>query len=226
MKDKIVIIPLKNDFNSFLDFMNELDGYQFMFTDTAFLIIDDSNSTIFLDIDERIIKRKNDIKMMHLIGMGNYGDSIKQGFRLGKKYYKKIVLMDIDHPLTLIPDMFKMLDYTDMVIGNDKNGNKERLVTKTLISIILGFSLNHPTCGFMGFNSNTLIDFEKCISKKDIIHVEFILMYIKKKMNFSTIDFDTSNTDIKHNYNFKRYIVWISDLLMVSYMDIFYNNYE
>jgi hypothetical protein len=118
--------------------------------------------------------------------------------------------------------------HSDIVVGQDINENNERVVTKFICDKLFNIKLDHPTCGFIAFNRDTLlykIPFYRAISKKDIIHLEFIFMGIKNKLIVDTIKFDTKNSEVKHNYNVKRSMLWLLDAFKMKFFDVFSNNY-
>jgi hypothetical protein len=170
-------------------------------------------------------------------GNGNYGDSLITGIMRGgfNDHYNRLIIMDIDHPFNKIFEMIDMLHTHDMVIGNDLNENRERKVTKYILNKLFGINVLHPTCGFMGFTSEVLgyntmsnktIHFWYPRSKKDIVHVELLYMCIKKKLNIGMLEFDTINSDVKHNYSIKRNLIWLKDVINMFLWDKVLNWYN
>ncbi len=215
-----VIVPTLNELDNIKEIKEEFsierniaifNGY-----DIRFMIVDDTNN-------DDIKKEISDCKWIDYIkGEGNYGDSVIKGI-IKSCIYKpdKIIMMDADHPYYLLYDMIQLLNIHDVVIGSDYYSNKERYVTKFLCEKLLGIKVSHPTCGFIGFN-NYVIDDELgsrnikwwCAkSKYDVIHLEFLKMCVNKNLNIGELSFDGSN--VKHNYNFKRYIKWLFDFCNV-----------
>lgn len=224
-----IVIPVYNDIKPFIEFIDNVKKYLFIFNhDIEFIIVDDTKSFFLInDIENIIIKNRLENRIRYMRGNGNYGSSLKKGMlRTGE--LTKLIIMDIDHPFMLLPDMINMLDVYDVVVGNDVNGNNERKVTKRLLKTVFGIDLPHPTCGFIGFNNDVIgncianektISFYLALSKKDMIHVEFIYMCIKKKLNIGILDFNTMDSNIKHNYNMKRNFIWLSDFISMFIYD-------
>lgn len=227
-----VVIPIYNDIESFCKLIYNIKNYLFMYNyDISFTIVDDSPN----DNIEKIVAYSGvNSKIRYMRGNNNYGDSLLMGM-MRTQDYNKLIIMDIDHPFYLIPDIISLLDVNDIIVGNDINNNNERKVTKWILRKTLGIDIPHPTCGLIGFNRDVLgcgcltdktINFYKVLSKRDIVHVEFIYMCIKKELIISSVDFDTSNSEIKHNYNFKRNIIWLNDLAKVILYDRLLNWYQ
>jgi hypothetical protein len=227
-----IVVPIYNDFDAFQRLIDNVKNYLFLFNyDVHFNIVDDTPN---YEIENIIEKNKLSSIMKYNRGVNNYGGSVVTGIlRSGK--WNKLILMDVDHPFYLLPEIISLLDVNDMIIGNDINSNDERKVTKWLLRNLLGINIPHPTCGYMGFNKDILgnecltdktIKFFNALSNGDMVHVEFLYMCMKKKLSIGIIDFDTSNTNIKHNYNFVRNLKWLKDLLMTVFMDRVFNWYE
>lgn len=231
-----IVVPVYNDFQAFCKLINNIRNYLFIYNHNIDFVIVDDTPSYFLcnEIEYKINESGLDNKIKYMRGSGNYGDSLIKGImRSGD--FDKLITMDIDHPFYLIPDIISLLDVSDIVVGNDLNNNDERKVTKWLLKKTLGIDIPHPTCGLIGFNKDVLgkncltdktIKFHRALSKKDIVHVEFIYMCMKKELMISSIDFDTSNSEIKHNYNLKRNIVWLKDLAVVILFDKLFNWYQ
>lgn len=203
-----------------------------------FIVVDDTPRTprLFMvnGIEDIIEKNKLINVIRYIRGSGNYGKSVLRGMlRCGD--YDKLILMDVDHPFYLLSDIISLLDVNDIVIGNDINSNNERKVTKWLLRNLLGITMPHPTCGYMGFNKDVLgnecftdktIKFFNALSNRDMVHVEFLYMCMKKNLSVGVADFSTKDTGIKHNYNYMRSLKWLKDLLVTVFMDRIFNWYE
>lgn len=241
-----VIVPIKNDFEAFEKLLDNISNYLFMYNhDIKFTIIDDTpkeeckiiggERTTIDPIFERIKKRKLDNTIRYLKGTGTYGGSVKKGILRSGVDCDKLILMDVDHPFYLLPDIISLLDVNDVVIGNDVNINNERKVTKWLLRNTLGINMPHPTCGYMGFNKDVLgyyestdktIKFYFALSKRDMVHVELLYMCIKKNLSIGVVDFNTSGVGIKHNYGYMRSLKWLMDLSKTVFMDVVFHWYE
>lgn len=232
MLDRIVIvIPTYKEHKNVKKLMDNIHYHLNTYMrNYSWLIVDDTP-------DDSIKEMIEHSAIHYRKGNGNYGTSLIVGMMHSgfNGDYNKLIIMDIDHPFDKIPEMVDMLDKYDMVIGNDLNGNKERNVTKNILSFFFDIDVPHPTCGFMGFTSevigyktmtNKTISFFLALSKKDIVHVELLYMGIKKKLNIGILDFDTTNTNIKHNYSMFRYVIWLKDVAKMFLYDRFFGWYQ
>lgn len=216
-----IIVPIKNEYVALTGFTTEIKNtirkidYMITFVDDT----DDYEKTF-----NHIMWSKTRYNIRYLRGVGNYGDSIKWAIANADKY-DKLILMDIDHPLIMVNKMIDLLDNYDVVIGNDSNNGIARFVTKMLCNHVAGLNLNHPTCGFIGFNSDVLslgtknIWFTLARSKYDIIHVEWMLACRKKNLSIGELGFISSST-IKHNYTWKRCLRWLWDFMIMLIRDM------
>jgi hypothetical protein len=195
-----------------------------------FRIIDDTP-------DNSLLELIRETRITYMKGNGNYGDSLISGMLRadGMGNFNKMIIMDIDHPFDKIPDMIDMLDTYDVVIGNDINENKERYVTKFILKRLFGIDFPHPTCGFMGFNHDIIgyktitdatLSWFYAKSKRDVVHVEFLYMAIKKKLKIGVLDFNTTHLNIKHNYSIKRSLIWLKDVMNMFLWDRVLNWYN
>jgi hypothetical protein len=227
-----VVVPIYEDFEAFKKLLDNINRYLFMFNHhIRFIIVDDTPSTL---IKEMIQINKLSSVIRYVRGSGNYGRSVLKGMMIDNEY-DKLILMDVDHPFCLLPDIISLLDVNDVVIGNDININDERKVTKFLLKYSLGINVPHPTCGYMGFNSDVLginrvtdktIKFFYAMSKRDMVHVEFLFMCVKRNLLIGVVDFDTKDTRIKHNYGYMRSLRWLKDLFKTMFMDRLLRWYE
>lgn len=211
-----VLIPIKDELTNLYEFSTEYRHEWFSIRknidDIRITFIDDSSDYTMRLGKSLFVGEKYNHRFLK--GCGNYGDSIIKGLlRAGE--YDKIIVMDIDHPVSLLYNMITLLDKHDVVIGNDTNKSYSRDVTKWLCNNILGLNLNHPTCGFIGFNSycTRLVDDRnikmwRAISKRDIVHVEWMKEARNRKLNIGELDF---YSDAEHNYSICRCIRWLYD---------------
>lgn len=236
MKKVNIIIPIYKDFNAFQKLMDNIKNYLFMFDyDISFIVVDDTPSLFMInEIEGMIEKNKLTNIIRYMRGCGNYGKSVLMGMLRGAEC-DKLILMDVDHPFYLLPDIISLLNVTDVVIGNDINSNDERKVTKWLLKHLLGIDVPHPTCGYMGFNKDVLgyncitdktIKFYHALSSRDMVHVEFLYMCVKKNLSVGVADFSTKDTEIRHNYGYMRSLKWLKDLLKTIFMDRIFHWYE
>lgn len=233
-KTVALVIPIKNEDTALSDFISNIEslriGLHRYDVNLKVYMIDDTveGSPLYRCI---INSRKfRDMKfIIRIRGVGNYGQSIIMGF-IHAVHDDIVILMDIDHPLDLIPHMVVKIIYeSDMVIGQDVNGNSERVVTKFICDKLFGIKLAHPTCGFIAFRGDALlykIPFYDAESKRDIIHLEFILMAMRNNLKIDTQDFCTKDSGIKHNYNMKRNMLWLIDAFKMKIYDAVYNKYH
>lgn len=216
MNDLHIIVPIKDEYIALTAFTtmikNTIRGQ-----DYAITFVDDT-----VDYDKtmnhiNVFSKRYNLK--YLRGLGNYGDSLRWGIANAGKY-NKLIVMDIDHPLLMVNQMVDLLDGYDVVIGNDYNRGIARWVTKVICNRIAGLGLNHPTCGFIGFNYEVLNPSRKNIwacltkSKYDMIHVEWMLACRKKNLSIRELGF-ISDSSIKHNYTMKRCITWLFDFIVM-----------
>lgn len=222
-----IVIPIKNEMNNLYDFMsryrNTVNFIESHIGDVRVSFVDDSDKYEkgFLES----ILAFQPFKYRFLGGVGNYGDSLIKGMLRGGEY-DKLIIMDIDHPVNRIINVINMLNRYDVVIGYDMNQGLTRKVTNWLCNTILGLNLNHPTCGFIGFNSyvTRLIDdknihFWFASSKRDIVHVEWINASRKKGLKIGEIKFNTLGSGITHDYSIKRSIRWLWDFFLLWLKD-------
>jgi len=227
-KERIeIVIPIKNEMNNLYTFMsrykNTVNFIESHIGDIRVSFVDDSDKYEegFLES----ILAFQPFEYRFLKGVGDYGGSLTWGMLRGGEY-DKLIIMDIDHPINRIINMINMLDRYDVVIGYDMNQGITRKVTNWLCNTILGLNLNHPTCGFIGFNSyvTRLIDerninFKHASSKRDIVHVEWINAVKTKGLKIGEVKFNTLGTDITHNYSVKRSIRWLWDFFLLWLKD-------
>ena len=234
VKTVALVIPIKNEDVALFDFIHNIESLRMDLNrydaDLKVYIVDDTieGSKLYQHvINSRKFKEIDFITRIR--GVGNYGKSIILGF-IHAVHDDIVILMDIDHPLDLIPHMvISILHESDMVIGQDVNGNSERVVTKFICDNLFGIKLAHPTCGFMAFRGDALlykIPFYDAESKRDIIHLEFILMAMRNNLKISTRNFCTKDSNIKHNYNVKRNMLWLIDAFKMKIYDVIYNKYH
>jgi hypothetical protein len=155
----------------------------------------------------------------YIRGSGSYGGSIIKGIQFGYEELEadKIIMMDIDHPKHFLLNMVNMLEGHDFIIGSDLNMSMKRRFTKFMCSTFLGLGVSHPTCGFMGFNSNIINELEPWRAKStyDIFHVELLKKAWDLQLVIGEICFNTLGTDVKHNYHIRRYIRWLVDFVQM-----------
>lgn len=240
MKRVNVIVPIYEDFNAFKKLLDNINNYLFMFNhNIKFMVVDDTPPTFNYYIRTDVIKEMIETNKLanivrYIRGSGNYGKSVIRGI-LRSDEFDKLILMDVDHPFNLLPDIISLLDVNDIVIGNDINSNNERKVTKWLLKNTLGITVPHPTCGYMGFNKDVMgkgcltdktIKFHRALSNRDMVHVEFLYMCIKKNLLVGVIDFSTRGVEIKHNYGYMRNLEWLYDLFRTIFYDMVFNWYR
>jgi len=222
-----IVIPTLNDSSDLFTLLNS----NIMFNiDTGlidremqFVVVDDTKD----DSVEEVCNSFNDyakifyplIYVKYLRGCNNYGDSLIKGMmRTGKT--DVVIIMDADHPVSYLPCILTMLSKYDVVIGIEKESNKERKVTKWLLNTFLGLNYEHPTCGYMGFNNYVLghkinermISFWRAKSKHDYVHVEFLLMaHRNKRIEIGEFKFGEHKGGTE--YSTKRKLVWLKDFL-------------
>jgi hypothetical protein len=164
----------------------------------------------------------------YIRGSGNYGASIIKGMQFGYEELEadKIIIMDIDHPRHFLINMINMLDEHDLVIGSDLNMSLKRRFTRLMCSMFLGIKVSHPTCGFLGFNSDIVDKLEpwKAKSSYDIFHVELLKKAWDLNLTIGEVNFNTLGTDITHNYNIRRYVKWLVDFFSM-YWRVLNNEY-
>jgi len=233
MMDRVsIVIPVYKDHENVKKLVCNINNNLSVYVrNIIFNIIDDTPDNSIIDII------KDCPRIFYHKGNGNYGDSLITGIMRGgfNSHYNKLIIMDIDHPFNKIFEMINMLDDYDIVIGCDLNENKERIVTKYILKKLFGIDMPHPTCGFMGFTSEVLgyntinnktIPFWHTDSKRDIVHVELLYMGIKKKLNIGILDFDTTGSNIRHNYSIHRNLIWLNDVAKMFLWDKIMNWYN
>ena len=220
-----IVIPIKNELENLHKFSKKYGVWWYFISkrigDIKITFMDDS-SIYYMMLGKNVFyNAKYNIRFSR--GCGNYGDSLVKGILCAGKY-DKLIVMDIDHPITLIDTMIMMLEKYDIVIGNDSNKNNARSVTNWLCNNILGLNLKHPTCGFIGFNSYCIkpVDYRnirphKARSKRDIIHVEWMKEARNKKLSVGELDFYSS---AEHNYTVSRCIRWLYDFSLTVFRNM------
>lgn len=210
MKKVSVVIPTKYEKESVLELYNRFDLYRIVLRlyggyNIKIIFVDDTPN-------DDIKKISDSVSWFEYIdGKGSYGESVKYGL-IRNINSDVVVMMDADHPITYLSSMLNMLEKYDVVVGIEDKENKERFVTKFLCNKIMKINLEHPTCGFIGFNNDSInkIKFYKILSTYDVSHVELLHMCRKNNMNIGELKF-TPYRDITHSYNIKRYFKWLWD---------------
>ena len=124
-----------------------------------------------------------------------------------------VVAMDADHNYEIIPQMLKMLEGADVVVGHELGDWKlPRKVTKVLVNLLLGLKLAHPTCGFIVWRADVLknMPWKHIKSNADMFHVE--MLYWAQRMGVTiTEQAFVPFKGVVHKYTIKRYLRWLRD---------------
>ena len=207
MKKGIIIIPVKNEFNSLITILKKLSDKEDV------LVINDSNKKFkFKDIE--ILENKKNL---------GKGISIRKGFgHVIKKRYEYVIIMDSDgeHSPDLISSFRKKIKNKDIVFGQRMNYRSfSRKLSNKFASFWLkrtGINLLDTTCGFMAIKTRSIKKMD-LKSKGFDIDIEIILESFKNDISYDVIEFNNKNfspTGIKFKDIMiinKRFDSWILD---------------
>jgi hypothetical protein len=215
----IIVIPTKNEYGNIYRLMNWFTKVEpkikYKENKIGFLIIDDS------EIEEynKIEKYLSMYKWARCIrGDNGYRNSVLLGIISSLEYNpNSIIIMDADHPHEIIFEMIESLKNNDVVVGVDATDNLQRIVTSYFCNNLLRMDLDHPTCGFWGFNVKVITSIKpwKVKSSYDFSHVEWLLSARREGLTIGEVPFISY---VKHGYNVKRYLRWLYDFIRVMFI--------
>jgi dolichol-phosphate mannosyltransferase len=163
----LVIIPTYNERGNVTRMIQELEKSA---PGVELLIIDDGSPDGTASAVKELQKQKSFIHLIERQGKLGLGTAYIKGFGWAlEKGYDKVITMDCDfsHDPAALPDMIKVLDVNDLVVGSRyikgiriMNWPFERLLLSYGASIytrlITGIPFLDPTGGFNGYTSRAL----------------------------------------------------------------------
>jgi hypothetical protein len=216
----IVIVPTKNEYDNICKLMTwytekESDLKNKTEIRIVFLIVDDSDMGEYKKLERHLSMYK---WARCIEGDNGYKNSVVYGIISSLKFKPdSIIVMDADHPYNSLIKMIRSLMDNDVVVGCDDTNNIQRVVTNFLCNKLLKMGLNHPTCGFWGFNMNVINKIKpwKVKSDYDVSHVEWLLRSRREGLKIGQVPFISY---VKHGYNIKRYFRWLYDFIRIMFI--------
>jgi len=185
MPEKLIVVPTYNEKQNIASLIPDLLKIG---PDVGVLVIDDSSPDGTADVVRSLARDDTRVRLITRPGKQGLGSAYILGFKealeMGAQY---VVQMDADfsHDPRYVPDMFKAVEQSDMVIGsryisgvNVVNWPMERLLLSYLANVytrlITGLPVHDATAGFKCFRRKVLesIDLDEIISDGYCFQIE------------------------------------------------------